>query len=532
VVTKEDGVDEAGRSAKPPLMTASAAEDVDSDAAVDLDADGTDEVDDFSENTPASADDAEDRGTAADYGLGDANAADNDADGAFSWSSSAWSSSSWDSSSDSEGSSAFGDTASGDGTSSFASADSAAGSSYSDSSYLPSPTTRSDVPFPADQIGRTRPDVSPFGAAATGREATRADSGISPSSDAPSSGAPSSGAPSSDAPNSDTASSGDAGSGAASGRDGFFAADRLGAAAAGLGSKLDLNGKLDRGRQAWRQAMTGPNNWLSARTSPSSSSPGTVSPSGTASPAGTASSSPAASRSAFTPARDGGSAAGYTTEYVSGTGSYGESASYGSPAGYAGSAPGSASYGGPAAGTAPAGSTSSAGSAVAAGAAYAGNRPSADSSGSSWRGPATVSASKAGATKAGASKAKRKKSRRQAQLTLSRIEPWSVMKFSFLVSVVAFIVLFVAVALLYMVVSSLGVFTSLQSTVSTLTGSKGTAGTNVASWFSASRILGYTGMLGALNIVLITAISTVGAVVYNLIAQAIGGIEVTLRETE
>jgi hypothetical protein len=47
-----------------------------------------------------------------------------------------------------------------------------------------------------------------------------------------------------------------------------------------------------------------------------------------------------------------------------------------------------------------------------------------------------------------------------------------------------------------------------------------------------SRILGYTGMLGALNIVLITAMSTIGAVIYNLIASTIGGVEVTLRETD
>ena len=110
-------MDEAGRSAKPPLMTASAAEDVDSDATAHLNADGTDEVDDFSDDTPASADGVEDRVTAADYGLDDANAADDDADGAFSWSSSAWSSTSWDSSPDSAGSSAFGDS-SGDSTSS------------------------------------------------------------------------------------------------------------------------------------------------------------------------------------------------------------------------------------------------------------------------------------------------------------------------------------------------------------------------------------------------------------------------------
>jgi hypothetical protein len=126
----------------------------------------------------------------------------------------------------------------------------------------------------------------------------------------------------------------------------------------------------------------------------------------------------------------------------------------------------------------------------------------------------------------------RRSPKRQAQLTLARVEPWSVMKFSFVVSVVAFIILFVAVAVLYMVLSALGVFTSLQHTVDSITSSQGQAGTNISTWFSASRILGYTGMLGALNIVLITAMSTIGAVIYNLIATTIGGVEVTLRETE
>ena len=106
------------------------------------------------------------------------------------------------------------------------------------------------------------------------------------------------------------------------------------------------------------------------------------------------------------------------------------------------------------------------------------------------------------------------------------------MKFSFVASVVAFIVLFVAITVLYMTLSALGVFTSLQHTISTITSSQGTAGTNISGWFSASRVLGYTGMLGALNIVLITALSTIGAVIYNLIAHVSGGVEVTLRETD
>jgi Transmembrane domain of unknown function (DUF3566) len=126
----------------------------------------------------------------------------------------------------------------------------------------------------------------------------------------------------------------------------------------------------------------------------------------------------------------------------------------------------------------------------------------------------------------------RKSSKRQAMLTLARVEPWSVMKFSFVASVVAFVILFVAVAVLYMVLSALGVFDSLQSTVSSITSSQNTAGTNISHWFSASLILGYTAMLGALNIVLITAMATVGSVIYNIIAKTIGGIEVTLRETD
>ncbi|HET9081069.1 MAG TPA: DUF3566 domain-containing protein [Trebonia sp.] len=126
----------------------------------------------------------------------------------------------------------------------------------------------------------------------------------------------------------------------------------------------------------------------------------------------------------------------------------------------------------------------------------------------------------------------RKSSRRQAMLTLARVEPWSVMKFSFVASVVAFIILFVAVAALYSVLAALGVFDSLQHTVSSVTSSQSGLGTNISHWFSASVILGYTAMLGALNIVLITAMCTIGSVIYNLIAKTVGGIEVTLRETD
>jgi len=122
---------------------------------------------------------------------------------------------------------------------------------------------------------------------------------------------------------------------------------------------------------------------------------------------------------------------------------------------------------------------------------------------------------------------------RRAQLVLARIEPWSVMKFSFMVSLVGWVILFVAVAALYYVLNKLGVFHSIQSTITDVTSSKGSAGADSnGQWFSASRILGYTMLVGAVNVVLITALATVGAVVYNLVTYLAGGIEVTLKETD
>ena len=142
-------------------------------------------------------------------------------------------------------------------------------------------------------------------------------------------------------------------------------------------------------------------------------------------------------------------------------------------------------------------------------------------------GPVTVQS----APRKGQSK-RSKRSARQAHLTIARVEPWSVMKFSFVVSLVAFVILFVAVSVLYATLSGLGVFDSLQHLVKSLTSSQDSAGVNAKVWFTASKVLGYTALLGSLNIVLITAMCTIGSVVYNLTSRLVGGVEVTLRETD
>jgi transmembrane protein DUF3566 len=127
------------------------------------------------------------------------------------------------------------------------------------------------------------------------------------------------------------------------------------------------------------------------------------------------------------------------------------------------------------------------------------------------------------------------KAPRKAQLQLARLEPWSVMKFSFVMSLVCFVVLLVAVVLLYVILSSLGVFDSISDLINSLNNNEeGTDGevVNAAGWFSFARIFGYTVLVGALNVLLITALATVGSVIYNLAADLVGGVEVTLKEAE
>ncbi|WP_393916535.1 DUF3566 domain-containing protein [Halostreptopolyspora alba] len=122
---------------------------------------------------------------------------------------------------------------------------------------------------------------------------------------------------------------------------------------------------------------------------------------------------------------------------------------------------------------------------------------------------------------------------RKAHLTVSRVEPWTVMRFSFVVSLVCFIVLFVAVAVIYTILSWLGVFDATIELIASLTeGEDDDIRVNPETWFSPARVLGYTGVVGALNIIVITALATVGSMLYNLTADLVGGIDVTLNESE
>ena len=120
---------------------------------------------------------------------------------------------------------------------------------------------------------------------------------------------------------------------------------------------------------------------------------------------------------------------------------------------------------------------------------------------------------------------------RRARLRLSRVDPWSVMKVSFLLSIAFGIVTVVSVFMVWSVLGAAGVWTSINNTVSDTVSSPNTTSTfNIEDYLGMSRVLGFTMLVSVIDVILITAIATLGAFLYNMASSLLGGIEVTLSE--
>lgn len=148
--------------------------------------------------------------------------------------------------------------------------------------------------------------------------------------------------------------------------------------------------------------------------------------------------------------------------------------------------------------------------------------PSSTATGSS----ATSSTTRAGSTVA------RPRGTRRARLRLTHLDPWSVMKTAFLLSIAFGIVLVVAVAVVWSVLGAAGVWDSINATVSDVLGGDSAQNFDVQNYVGTSRVLGFTMVVAAVDVILMTAIATLAAFLYNLAAALLGGIEVTLAEDD
>lgn len=117
---------------------------------------------------------------------------------------------------------------------------------------------------------------------------------------------------------------------------------------------------------------------------------------------------------------------------------------------------------------------------------------------------------------------------RRVRLTVSRIDPWSVMKLSFLLSIAFGIVIVVATGLVWSVLNEMEVFAKIHILVEDI-GAQRQFG-KILEYLEFARVISAATVVAVVDIVLLTALSTLGAFIYNFVAAMVGGLHLTLTD--
>lgn len=116
---------------------------------------------------------------------------------------------------------------------------------------------------------------------------------------------------------------------------------------------------------------------------------------------------------------------------------------------------------------------------------------------------------------------------RRVRLAVSRVDPWSVMKLSFLISVAIGIMIVVASAVVWLTLDGLEVFARLDGLITEILAD---SDFDLMDYVQFDRVISVATLVAVLDVFLITALSTIGAFLYNITAALVGGVHVTMTD--
>lgn len=119
---------------------------------------------------------------------------------------------------------------------------------------------------------------------------------------------------------------------------------------------------------------------------------------------------------------------------------------------------------------------------------------------------------------------------RRVKLSVSRVDPWSVMKMSFLLSVAIGVAGVVMVSVLWAVLSGMGVFADINRTVEEVLNTSSGSTFDLMDYIGLGRVVSLSIVIGVIDVVLMTAIATLGAFLYNVCSSLVGGLQLTLTD--
>ena len=115
---------------------------------------------------------------------------------------------------------------------------------------------------------------------------------------------------------------------------------------------------------------------------------------------------------------------------------------------------------------------------------------------------------------------------RRVRLTVARVDPWSVMKLSFLLSVALGIALVVASGVLWTILDGMGVYADINRVTTEILAQP----FDVLEYVGFGKVLSLATVIAVVDVVLITALATLGAFLYNVASTLVGGLHVTLSD--
>ncbi|MFT3716506.1 MAG: DUF3566 domain-containing protein [Gordonia sp. (in: high G+C Gram-positive bacteria)] len=118
----------------------------------------------------------------------------------------------------------------------------------------------------------------------------------------------------------------------------------------------------------------------------------------------------------------------------------------------------------------------------------------------------------------------------RAAVQVRRVDPWSVFKISGVLSVAGFLIWMIAIAVLYGILGGMGVWDQINSSFGTLVSADGSGGDGHL--ISTGQVFGFAALFGVFAAIVVTALSTILAYIYNVAADTVGGVEVTLADLD
>jgi hypothetical protein len=117
--------------------------------------------------------------------------------------------------------------------------------------------------------------------------------------------------------------------------------------------------------------------------------------------------------------------------------------------------------------------------------------------------------------------------RRRVRTTIVRVDPWTVLRLSFLLSIAVAVITLVAVFLLWALLDAAGVFTSVEQSANDVLGEGASTFTQ---YFAFGEVFRVGLLLAVADVILLTALATLGAFLFNLASSLTGGLEVSVVE--